>query len=89
MAVLGFSGELKDKFLKGGYGHQDRDSHVELKVLPTGEYLFFVEMDWQEGSLEDQHKFEFYGTSYGPGVAEFSDVTSEWTKENIMKTIVK
>ena len=101
MAVL----QVKNgyKYVGGITGHQDRDTHLELDNLEEGQYLLFVEMDWDNEqtaiTLDNErkklwengkpiHKYKFRVTSYGPAAVTFSDVTNNWPREKILKQIV-
>jgi len=72
-------------YIKGGVGHEQRDSHVEAD-LKEGVYFFYVEMDWK--IQESYTDFEFCGTSYGPADAIIEEVTKDFKKENILSRVI-
>ena len=54
--------ELEVKYIKGVQGW-DRESHAEIQNLEKGEYLVFVEMDWNENTEDHEFCVTCYGSS--------------------------
>lgn len=71
-------------YINGNKGYEDRDAYVELKELDLGTYYFFVEMDWQKSTAEEDRVYCV--TSYGASDVFFEkDMQSEHPKEDILK----
>ena len=69
-------------YVRGGKGYVERDAYMELQDLEAGEYLFFVEIDWQPASGE----WTFSATSYGESDVAFKrDLSASYSREEILR----
>lgn len=71
-------------YIQGNKIYEDRDGHVEVKNLDIGTYYYYVEMDWQETTIEEDRNYNI--TCYGCSDVLFEgDKSSEQTKEEILE----
>lgn len=72
-------------YITGSKGFEDRDAYVELKHIESGTYYFYVEMDWQKSTAEEDRVYCV--TSYGKSDVLFmKDHQADHPKEEILKT---
>jgi hypothetical protein len=71
-------------YIAGAKGFEDRDTHFEHKNLELGTYYFYVEMDWQDTTIEEDRRYNV--SSYGCSDVLFeADLQGDYAKEEILK----
>jgi hypothetical protein len=71
-------------YISGNKGYEDRDAYVEIKNLEMGTYYYFVEMDWQKTTSEEDRRFNV--TCYGcSDVLIEKDLQADFAKEEILR----
>ena len=69
-------------YIRGGKGYKERDAYIELQRLEKGEYLFYVEMDWEENVVASS----FCVTCYGASKVTFhEDLAKSHSQEEVLR----
>ena len=74
-------------YIAGDKGIRERDAHLHVDIEEAGVYGFFAEMDWTEQECYQDNNYAI--TRYGNSTAEFTDVTAQYTKEDILAAAFK
>ena len=75
------SGEIE--YICGGNGYKERDAYLELPQLKAGDYLFYLEIDWDENTVNRSVCATCYGASR---VAFEADWSEKYSKEEVLRT---
>jgi len=76
------TGEVR--YICGGKGYKERDAYIELPDLEEGEYLFYVEMEWEASTAVRS----FCATCYGASKVVFQeDVASSYSQEEVLRKV--
>ena len=71
------------QYMKGMYGHWERDYYIENENIEQGKYFVFVEIDWHDSVYDDEKIFSI--VTYGKGYSSIVDETENFEKSSFLK----